>query len=74
MSQIITDTTTGYFDSSALVKRFLTETGTSWIQTWCDAPGRTIAIAEIGLVEIAAAFAGKLRGRFIALEIRNSGQ
>lgn len=64
MSQTST-TTTAYFDSSALVKRYLTETGTAWVQTWCADPNRTIAIAEVGLVEIAAAFAGKLRGGFI---------
>jgi predicted nucleic acid-binding protein len=56
---------TAYFDSSALVKRYLTEIGTAWVQTWCNDPGRTVAVAEIGLVEIAAAFAAKLRGGFI---------
>ncbi len=52
---------TCYFDSSALVKRYLLETGTAWVQRWCDDPAQTIAVAEIGLVEIAAAFASKLR-------------
>lgn len=61
-----TNTTTAYFDSSALVKRYLVETGTAWVQNWCADPNRTVAIAEIGLVEIAAAFAGKLRGGFIS--------
>ncbi len=56
---------TAYFDSSALVKRYLTEIGTAWVQMWCDDPGKAIAVAEIGLVEIAAAFAAKLRGGFI---------
>lgn len=56
---------TAYFDSSALVKRYLDEPGTAWVQAWCSDPGQTIAVAEIGLVEIAAAFAGKLRGGFI---------
>jgi predicted nucleic acid-binding protein len=60
--------TTSYFDSSALVKRYLTEVGTSWVKTWCDDLEQTIAVAEIGLVEIAAAFASKLRGGFINLE------
>jgi hypothetical protein len=55
----------GYFDSSALVKRYLAETGTSWVQAWCDDPDRTVAVGEIRLVEIAAAFASKLRGGFI---------
>ncbi|MCX6032550.1 MAG: type II toxin-antitoxin system VapC family toxin [Chloroflexi bacterium] len=56
---------TSYVDSSALVKRYLVEIGTSWMQTWCADPTQTIAVAEIGLVEIAAAFAGKLRGAHI---------
>lgn len=57
---------TSYFDSSALVKRYLAEIGTTWVRTWCDDPAQTIAVAEIGLVEVAAAFAGKLRGNYIA--------
>ena len=64
MSQTIKHT--AYFDSSALAKRYLVEPGTTWIQTWCDDSEKTIAIAEIGLVEIAAAFAAKLRGGFIS--------
>jgi predicted nucleic acid-binding protein len=59
---------TAYFDSSALVKRYLTELGTAWVQTWCDDPGRTIAVAEIGLVEMASALTAKLRGGFITSE------
>lgn len=54
-----------YFDSSALVKRYLLETGTDWVQAWCSDPNHTVALAEIGLVEIAAAFAGKLRGAYL---------
>lgn len=56
---------TSYFDSSALVKRYVVESGTSWVQTRCSDPAQIVAVAEIGLVEIAAAFAGKLRGGFI---------
>lgn len=65
MNQPAALTVTGYFDSSALVKRYLVETGTPWVQTWCDDPAHTVAVAEIGLVEIAAAFGGKLRGAHI---------
>lgn len=56
----------GYFDSVALVKRYVAEVGTTWVQSWCRDPNQTVAVTEIGLVEIAAAFAGKLRGGFIA--------
>lgn len=52
-------------DSSALVKRYLLEAGTTWTKTICDTTTNVIATAEIGLVEIASAFAGKLRGGFI---------
>ena len=54
--------TTYYADSSAIVKRYVAETGTSWIQDLCDpATGHVIALAQIGLVEIAAALAMKTR-------------
>lgn len=54
--------TTYYADSSALVKRYVTETGSSWIQALCDPKaGHVIALAHIGLVEVAAALAVKHR-------------
>ena len=65
MSQPTATALVGYFDSSALVKRYVAEVGTTWVQTWCDDPNQIVGVAEIGLVEIAAAFAGKLRGGFI---------
>ena len=58
-------TDTNYFDSSALVKRYLTEVGSDWVQTRCNDPAHIIALADIGRVEIAAAFASKRRGQFI---------
>lgn len=54
-----------YFDSSALVKRYFTETGSDWVIARCQDPTVLIATTEISRVEIAAAFAGKLRGSFI---------
>jgi len=54
MNQPAGQAVTSYLDSSALVKRYLIETGTPWVQAWCDA-ARTITVAEVGLVEIAAA-------------------
>jgi hypothetical protein len=54
--------TTYYFDSSALVKRYVDEIGSPWVQTLCDADaGHIIALAHIGLVEIAAALSVKYR-------------
>ena len=59
---------TFYLDASALVKRYMTETGTQWIESICaDEDNYAIAVAEFGLVEVASAFAGKHRGGFISL-------
>jgi hypothetical protein len=57
---------TFYLDASALVKRYMAEQGTKWVEALCeDEENNAIAIAHIGLVEVAAAFAAKRRGHFI---------
>jgi predicted nucleic acid-binding protein len=56
---------TFYFDASALVKRYMAETGTAWVESVCANDSYVIATAQIGLVEVAAAFASKRRGTFI---------
>jgi predicted nucleic acid-binding protein len=54
--------TTYFMDSSGIVKRYAEETGTRWIQALCDVQsGNTIAMAQIGIVEVAAALARKRR-------------
>jgi len=59
-------TQTFYLDASALVKRYVGEIGSVWVESLCtDKTANTIAIAHFGLVEIAAAFAAKRRGQFI---------
>ena len=64
--------TTYYADSSAIVKRYVAETGTSWIRDLCDpAAGHVIALAHIGLVEIAAALAMKTRQGLLPAPIRD---
>jgi predicted nucleic acid-binding protein len=51
-----------FFDSSALVKRYLTEIGSAWVGAQTDpAAGNTIIVAEITRVEVAAAFAARHR-------------
>jgi len=51
-----------YFDTSALVKRYAAETGSTWIVALCHPPtGNTIATARITKAEAAAAFASKCR-------------
>lgn len=51
-----------FFDSSALVKRYLTETGSDWVHNITDvATDNAVSVAEITLVEIAAALAARHR-------------
>jgi predicted nucleic acid-binding protein len=54
-----------YFDSSALVKWYMAETGSAWVQARCNDPIRTIATVDLSRIEVAAAFAAKFRGEFI---------
>jgi predicted nucleic acid-binding protein len=54
-----------YFDSSALVKRHIAETGSAWVQARCNDPVRIIATVDLSRIEVAAAFAANLRGKFI---------
>ena len=58
---------TSYFlDSSAIVKRYIVETGSAWIDTLtAPASGATMVLSEIALAEVAAALARAYRqGRF----------
>ena len=56
-----------YFDSSALVKRYVNETGSTWVCGLFDPGLRHEAfIAAITPVEIVAAIARRARGRTIA--------
>lgn len=51
-----------FLDTSALVKRHIVESGTAWIMALTDpSAGNTIAVAEITLVEAAAAIAARHR-------------
>jgi len=61
--------TTYFLDSSALVKRYAVETGTAWVNRLCDpANHHTILIANVTIVEVAAALASKQRSREITSE------
>jgi predicted nucleic acid-binding protein len=49
-------------DSSALVKRYVNEPGSDWMRAICDPEaGNILAVASIGLVEVAAALGSKRR-------------
>ena len=58
-----------YLDASALVKRYVAEIGTPWVTALCaDEESTALGIANIGIVEVAAAFAAKRRGGFVTTE------
>lgn len=64
--------TTYYADSSALVKRYVTEAGSGWVQALCEpTTGHVIALAHVGLVEIAAALAVKNRQGVLSAPVRD---
>jgi hypothetical protein len=58
-----------FLDSSALVKRYAVETGTAWVSSLCNlVNSHTILIANVTIVEVAAALASKQRSREITPE------
>jgi uncharacterized protein len=61
-----------FFDSSALTKRYLQETGSTWVATLTDLDaGHFIVVAEITRVEVAAALAARHRAGTITLPERD---
>jgi len=60
-----------FFDSSAIVKRYATEIGSHWVRSVVAEPENMVVIAEIGTVEVAAAFARMQRSGRITIEERN---
>lgn len=63
---------TYYLDSSALVKRYVTEIGSAWIRQLCEEATNAIFISELALVEVGSAFARRChRGEITDEERRN---
>ena len=59
-----------FLDSSALVKRYAVETGTAWVSSLCElSNGHTILIANVTIVEVAAALASKRRSQDLTDEM-----
>ncbi|MGB7925129.1 MAG: type II toxin-antitoxin system VapC family toxin [Pyrinomonadaceae bacterium] len=53
---------TYFFDSSALAKRYVAETGTAWVQSLTDpATGNSLYVARITLVELVSAITRRQR-------------
>jgi predicted nucleic acid-binding protein len=58
-----------FFDSSALVKRYARESGTTWmLSLFRRAAGNTLYAARITRVEVMAALARKQRGTYLTLD------
>ncbi len=61
-----------YADSSALVKRYVNEIGSAWVQAFCQpAANHIIALAHVGLAEIAAALGVKYRQNVLTADVRD---
>jgi len=62
-----------YADSSALVKRYVNEVGSAWVQAICEpTTNHIIALAHVGLAEIAAALGVKYRQSVLTAQIRDA--
>ena len=63
----------GYFtDSSAVVKRYVQEIGSAWVENLFSAmPGNEIAIVEITCVEVVSAITRRSRGGTITITDAN---
>lgn len=64
-----------FFDSSALVKRYVAEVGTPWVMTVVAAAGHSVLIARITWVEIISALARRQReGMLPAGQVEQASQ
>jgi len=61
---------TYYLDASAVIKRYVLEVGSAWVQTLCSNEENTLIMAEITLAEVASAFARAARDGRISAEER----
>src|SRR5207253_1409432 len=58
-----------FFDSSALAKRYVAETGTTWVQSLADpAAGNSLFVARITLVELVSAISRRKRNGDLTLD------
>ena len=61
---------TYFFDASAVVKRYITETGSDWVMTQCRrAAGNTVILSYASLAEAVTAFCRRARAQNISQRI-----
>ncbi len=51
-----------YFDTSALLKRYIVEDGSAWVRTTFEEPEADIVVSQLAIVEGVAALARRARG------------
>jgi predicted nucleic acid-binding protein len=56
---------TFFLDSSAIIKYYVTEPGSTWIRSLVSDPGNVFVISEIAIVEVAAALSQLHRAKII---------
>ncbi len=56
------------FDSSAVVKRYAPEVGSVWVRSLVATQSNIIYLAQVGIVEIAAALSRKVRMQELSLD------
>jgi predicted nucleic acid-binding protein len=59
-----------FLDTSALVKRYITEPGSTWVRTLCTS--HTIAVSALALAEINSVFARRSREGTLSANDRNA--
>lgn len=64
--------TTYYLDSSAVVKRYVAETGSDWVRALCQDAHNALFLAELTLAEVSSAFARRGRRGEITAEDRRT--
>lgn len=56
------------FDSSAVVKLYASEVGSVWVRSLVTTHSNTVYLAQVGIVEIAAALSRKVRTQELSLD------
>jgi predicted nucleic acid-binding protein len=59
--------TTYYFDTSALIKYYVAETGSSWVNTISSSPGSLLFTSRLTIIEVRSVLARRRREASITL-------
>jgi len=56
-----------FFDTSALIKRYLRETGSNWVRAVVRSPQNGVVLSSLTTVEVHAVVARQQKGRWLTL-------